>query len=214
VLGEDVAFLLYLVPIVASVVYGAYEWFQIAPNSSSMPTTAYLIVSKSPYLFILSLAAVCVALIIEVRTSAIASRPAIVSANVTRMQMLALVSLFVSLVAGISAAGYGDLVTGFGNFLAGRYVLIYAFFLLGTSILISPNHFLVISNFGAILELIGLILIAISPIIIYAGLKIHLSFSESGILSLVTLIVGLILFASKGMKSGKSKPQKQIARTA
>ncbi len=213
--GEDVAFFLYLVPIVASVAYGIYEWYEIGPGSTSMPTDAYLIVSKSPYLFLLSLAAVCVALIVELRTSVLSERAAIVTANVTRMQVLAIISLIISFAAGISVAGYGDWVGGFGNFLSGRYVLIYAFFLLGTSILISSRHFLRTFGISAIIEIIGLLLIAVSPAVIYAGLKLHLSFDASAIAALVTLAIGLALFATKGKPPGKGKAQKkQVLQTA
>ena len=59
--GEDAAFLLYLVPVVASIIYGIYEWV-VTAKTSTMPSTAYLVVAKSPYLFLISIVAICVAL--------------------------------------------------------------------------------------------------------------------------------------------------------
>ncbi|MGH2639923.1 MAG: hypothetical protein ACRDF4_11700, partial [Rhabdochlamydiaceae bacterium] len=61
--GEDVSFFLYLVPIVASIIYGAYEWAAIS-HASTMPELAYLIVAKSQYLFLLSVVAICIGVIL------------------------------------------------------------------------------------------------------------------------------------------------------
>ena len=62
--GEDAAFLLYLVPVVASIVYGIAEW--VAQGSTStMPPAAYLIVSKSSYLFLIALVYICAAIALE-----------------------------------------------------------------------------------------------------------------------------------------------------
>lgn len=212
-MGEDASFFLYLVPIVASIAYGAYEWYMIGRGSTSMPTDAYLIVSKDPYLFLLSLAAVCAAILIELRGSVIIERANVVSVNVVRMQVLAIVVLIISFAAGLSVAGYGNIAGGLANFLTGRYAIIYAFFLLGISILVSSRQFLGKVGASFITEFIGLILIALSPVVLYGGLKIHLSFTASGIAALVTLVIGLFLFASKGMTFvRKSKPgQKQVA---
>lgn len=215
-LGEDGAFFLYLVPIVASIAYGIYEWYLLGRSSGSMPSDAYLIVSKDPYLFLLSVCAICAAIVIEVRSSAFGERQNIVSANVTRLQVLAITVLIISYAAALSVAGYGDLVGGLANFLTGRYALIYAFFLLGMSILIGSRQFLGKMGGGFFSEFIGLILIAISPVVLYAGPRAHLDFTESGIAAIIVFVIGLILFASKGLFFGR-KTQKQnqlISKTA
>lgn len=210
--GEDAAFFLYLVPIVASVAYGVYEWYMVGRGSYSMPTDAYLIVSKDPYLFLLSLVAVCAAIVIEVRGTAFNERANVVSANIARMQGLAIAVLLISFAAGLSVAGYGDVAGGLVNFLTGRYALIYAFFLLGISILVSSRQFLGSVGASFIVEFIGLLLIALSPVVLYGGVKVHLSFTDSGIAALITLAIGLFLFASKGMAFARSKgKQKQVA---
>src|SRR5271169_6468210 len=96
--GEDAAFLLYLVPVVVSIIYGVVEWVSTA-KTASMPPTAYLIVTKSPYLFLISVAAICLALILEVRSATQADRIKVVETNTTRMQILAVIVLVVSLFA-------------------------------------------------------------------------------------------------------------------
>ena len=101
--GEDVAFFLYLVPIVASIIYGVYEWYTIA-HTSAMPFLAYTIVAKSEYLFLVSLVAICLAIIIEVRSTSISQREGIVKDNSTRLQILAVAVLIVSFAASLSVA--------------------------------------------------------------------------------------------------------------
>ncbi len=211
-MGEDAAFFLFLVPIVASIVYGVYEWYMIGRGSYSMPNDAYLIVSKDPYLFILSLAAVCAAIVIEVRSSTPGERANVVSAIVAKLQGLAIVVLIISFAAGLSVAGYGDVAGGLANFLTGRFALIYAFFLLVISILISSRQFLRSVGAAFITEFIGLLLIGLSPVVLYGGYKVHLSFTISIIAALGVLTIGLLLLASRGMAftRGKSK-QKPVA---
>src|SRR5690349_16357559 len=125
--GEDVSFLLYLVPIVASIVYGIYEW-AVTASTSTMPPTAYLIVSKSPYLFLVALVSICTAIAVEVRYTNRDERNKIILDNTRRLQILAIVLLIISYVAALSASSY-DVGNAFSFFVNGRYALIYAFFL-------------------------------------------------------------------------------------
>ena len=204
-IGEDTAFFLYLAPLAASIVYGVYEWLQIGPHSGSMPGNAFLITSKDPYLFLFSLSCILVGLVLEVRTTPFSSRAEIVSANVRRMQILAIVVLVVSFAASDSAAGYGDVVTAVSFFLAARYALIFALFLLGMSILFSLRQFVGGFGYSALVEFIGLLLIGASPLVLYVGLKIHLDFSASGAAAIIALILGLVLFFTKGKRFSRAK---------
>src|SRR5579872_1456909 len=102
--GEDAAFLLYLLPLVASIVYGIYEW-AVTASTSTMPPAAYLIVSKSPYLFLLSLVSICAAIAIEVRYSTPSERNNVVQDNSRRLQQLAVVALVISFLAAFSTGG-------------------------------------------------------------------------------------------------------------
>jgi hypothetical protein len=211
--GEDAAFLLYLVPVVISIIYGIVQW-AITAKTSSMPGSAYLIVSKSPYLFLISLVAICLAIILEVRSAAVPDRSGIVEANTTRLQTLAVVVLVVSLLAGISAGGY-DLATGFSYFVAGRYALIYAFFLIGISLLLAPKEVLGNFRIASVPDILGLLLVVGSPILFYLGLKVHLSFTVSTIGGLIVGIIGFVLLFGGGIFTGKKQtpaaPQKQPA---
>jgi hypothetical protein len=210
--GEDAAFLLYLLPVVAGIVYGVAEWAAIA-KTSSMPPTAYLVVSKSPYLFLISIVAICLAIILEVRSAGNPDRNGIIQANTGRLQLLAVVVLVISFFAAVSAGGY-DLATGFSFFVNGRYALIFAFFLIGISLLLSPKQ--VLGNFrvASIPDILGLLLVVASPVLYYLGVKVHISSAASAIGALIVGLIGFVLlFAGGSLFSKKpatqTTPQKQ-----
>lgn len=203
--GEDVAFFLYLLPIVASIIYGAYEW-AVLPHTSAMPVLAYIIVAKSQYLFLLSLVAVCFAVVFEVRSVPVMEREALVRANSSRLLWLAIVVLIVSLAGAFSAGGYST-----GNaisvFVLGRYPLIYAFFLLGISLLLSPKQILGNAKLNALPEILGLVLLVVSPLVFYLGLKVKIPFAGSAITGIIVAIIGLFLLLGISTRIGKkAKP--------
>ena len=214
--GEDSAFLLYLVPVVASIIYGAYEW-AITAKTSTMPPTAYLVVSKSPYLFLISIVAVCLALILEVRTANANERNGIIQANTTRLQILAVVVLVISFLAALSTASY-DFGNAFSFFVNGRYALIYAFFLIGISLLLSPKQVLGNVKMASIPDILGLLLVVVSPVLFYFGLKVHLGFTASAVGSFIVAIIGFVLLVggSKlfGKKAQKPATSPQVASPA
>jgi len=201
--GEDAAFLLYLVPVVASIIYGVYEWV-VTAKTSTMPSTAYLVVSKSPYLFLISVVAICLALILEVRSANLPERTGVVQANTTRLQILAVVVLIVSFLAALSTASY-DFRTAFSFFVNGRYALIYAFFLIGISLLLSPKQVLGNIRLASIPDVLGLLLIVVSPVLFYGGLKVHLGFTASSIGALLVAIIGFVLLIAGSGLFGKKK---------
>ena len=215
--GEDAAFLLYLVPIVVSIIYGIVDWAETA-KSSTMPPAAYLDVSKSPYLFLVALVAICLAVILEVRAASSPERNGIIQENITRMQILAVVVLIVSFFASVSAGGY-DLATAFSLFLNGRYALIYAFFLIGISLLLSPKQVLGNLKAASLPDIVGMLLVAGAPVLFYLALKVHLRLSVSAIGSLIVGIVGIVLLLAGSSLFGKraaSSPtaQKQPATSS
>jgi hypothetical protein len=201
--GEDIAFFLYLVPIVAGIAYGVYEWYEFGPHSNSMPGYAYVVVSKSPYLFLGALVAICVGFLIELRSTPVNERTTIVSANTTRMQILAIIVLVLSLAAAISASNY-NLTNGVGSFLTGRYALIFAFFLIGFSILLSPRQLVGNVKLNVAPEFVGLLVMAISPFVLYGAIKLHLPYAAAGIAALAVLVIGVAIFLS-GSKLFKKK---------
>jgi hypothetical protein len=203
--AEDIVFFLYLVPIVASIIYGVYEW-AVTAKSSTMPPTAYLIVSKSPELFILALVAICGAIIIDVHSASLSERNAVIQTNTLRLQVLAVAVLVISFAAALSTADYN-----FGNaasfFVNGRYALIFAFFLIGLSILLIPKQVFGNIRLTSVPELVGLILLVAAPVIFYGGLKVHLSFAASAGGALIVAILGIFLLFAGPSLFGKKQPK-------
>lgn len=213
--SEDAAFLLYLVPIIASIAYGIYEWVAVAPKSGAMPLVAYLIVSKSQYLFLGALAAVCLGVIVEVRGASASERGSIVFANSTRMQILAVAVLIVSLAAGDSVAGYSNVALAFTDFLRGSYAMIFAFFLLLVSILLSPSLLFGRAKIEvALVELIGMVFLAFSPLALFVALKLHLPFAAAAFVPIAVFILGLVLILGRGRITGRTKTAQPVRAPA
>jgi hypothetical protein len=208
--GEDIAFFLYLVPIAAGIIYGVYEWSSVS-HSSTLPLLAYLIVAKSQYLFLLSLVAICLAIILEVRSANFPEREAIVKDNSSRLQILAVVVLIISFAASLSVADY-NLINSFSIFVAGRYPIIYAFFLVGISLLLSPRQVLGNAKISSLPDIIGLLILAASPVVFYLGFKAHFSFVASAIAGILAAIIGIFLLAGDVTIFGK-KNTKPVAST-
>ena len=204
--GEDMAFFLYLVPIVASIVYGVYEWYSVA-RTASMPPLAYLVVAKSQYLFLISLVAVCLAIIFEVRSTNPQEREGVVRANSVRLQWLAVITMIISLAAALSVGNY-NISNGLAFFVQGRYPIIYAFFLVGISLLLSPKQIIGNARISSLPEILGMVLLVASPVIYYAGVKIKLPFVASAIGGVVVAIIGLVLLL--GISTMVSKKTKTL----
>ena len=209
-LGEDVAFFLYLVPVIAGIVYFAYEWYSISHSSPSTVSLAYLIVSKDPYLFILSVVAICVAIVAEVRTAEPASRESIIQSNSYRLLVLAVVVLIASFIGAYSVSG-NDFGIAATFFVAGREVFLFAFLLVLISIFLNPKEVYGNAKLGSLPEVIGLVLLVASPAIFYVGLKAHISFAASSIVGLIVFVLGLVLLSGPRLAR---KRQEIPAKTA
>lgn len=201
-LGEDISFFLYLVPVVAGIVYFAYEWYVAAQSSSNTIGLAYLIVSKSPYLFLLSVVAVCAAIIMEVRTANAADRETVIQSNSYRLLILAVVVLIASFIGAYSLSG-NDFGIASALFVAGREVFIFAFLLILISIFLNPKEVYGNARLNSLPEVIGLVLLAASPALFYVSLKASISYAASSILGLVAFVIGLTLVSWSRLEKRK-----------
>lgn len=211
--GEDIAFFLYLFPIVASIIYGIYEWDSVA-HTSTMPFLAYVIVAKSQYLFLVSLVAICLAIILEVRSANIPQREGIVKDNSIRLQILAVVVLIISLAAALSVEDY-NLANAVSIFIVGRYALIYAFFLVGISLLLSPKQVLGNAKLSSLPEIVGMVLLVASPVVFYLGIKVNLAFGICAFAGIVVAAIGIVFLATGSSIFGKkTKPAATIQKAS
>ncbi len=213
-LAEDGAFFLYLGPLIAAIAYAAYEWYTLDRTSYSMPQLAYLIVSKSQYLFLLSVVLVCLGIIVDVRGANRPERESVVSANSTRLQILGISTLVISFAAALSVVGYFDVATAFANFLNGRYALIFGFLMLGTSIILSPRQLLGRSTRGSFGEVIGLLLMAASPVVLYGLIRVHLPAIAGVAAGTLVFIFGLYLLVAGSKIFSRSKTARTVQTEA
>ncbi len=205
-LAEDISFFLYMAPIIAAIVYGAYEWNVIGHGSSTMPGVAYLIVSKSPYLYLFSIIAICAALLVDVRGAPVQERESLVVSNATRLQILSIIVLIVSFAAALSSASY-DFANAFSVFIAGRYALIFAFSIVFFSLLLAPRQMIGTAKLSSVAEIIGLLLLAASPVVFYAESKIHIEFAVGAIIAIIVAIIGVYLFFNNTKLLQRKSPQ-------
>ncbi len=135
---EDISALLYLVPFVASGVYGLVLWVQ-SGISAILPSSVYLTVTRDPILFILGTLAVLVGVMVEVNgTDLAARRSRLVSIGGT-LQSMAAASLILVLLAAWYANGFTDLGGAATDFVVGRYGIVFPAMLVLLSYLISAQ---------------------------------------------------------------------------
>lgn len=136
--SEDYSTLLYLVPIVAAVVYGLVLWVQ-AGISPTLPSSVYLTVTRDPYLFILGSLAVMLGIVVEVRGTDLQARQAKLASLGNTLQSMAAAILIIILFFAWYANGFTDLGGMATDFIVGRYGLVFPAVLVLLSYLISAR---------------------------------------------------------------------------
>lgn len=133
----DLTAILYLVPFLASGIYGAYLWAQ-AGLSLSLPSSVYLTVTRDPYLFILGSLSVMLAVVLDTRGAAPPQRKAKLASLGATLQSIAIASLILVLIAafyanGLNVGGAAD------DFIVGRYGLVFPAVLVLLSFLVTAQ---------------------------------------------------------------------------
>jgi hypothetical protein len=192
-LAENVSFILYLIPLAASVVYALSGWVGQG-LSAALPESVYLTVTKDPYLFLLGFASICFAILIEVYGSPKEAKPDKLAANARQIQILAIVCI-VSAVASVwSATGYSP-STGqiLQLLLEGRYALIYPLMLFALAFFLNPSISISLLSRGNIRRNGSLIFLIASPFVLYGLWSIHATWIAIIVPTLVSLLAGLVL---------------------
>ena len=193
----DISALLYIVPFVASGLYGLVLWIQ-SGISSILPSNVYLTVTRDPILFAIGTLAVLGGVVIDVRSSPPQERPATLSSLSNTLQSLAAASLILVLICAVYANGFTDLSSAATDFIVGRYGLVFPVMLVLLSYLVSAK-FQIESLFSSkVLAIIALLLV---PVSLYEIGKRETSVGLA--IALALMIVGVFLFVRK------PRPQKQ-----
>jgi hypothetical protein len=159
--AEDFSTILYLVPFIASGVYGLVLWVQNG-ISLTLPTSVYLTVTRDPYLFMLGSLSIMLGIIIEVNGTDSGTRPAKLVSLGNTLQSIAAASLILVLLSAWYANGFTDLTGMATDFIVGRYGLVFPAVLVLLSYLISAQFNLVSLANRKVLAIVAMLLVPVS----------------------------------------------------
>ena len=155
---DDASFLLYLVPFIASGVYGLAFW--LANGVSSVQASdVYLTVTRDPYVFMVGSLAVLAGVLLEVRSGDQEGWPARVKSAGDTLQTIAIASIALSLVGVWAATGFVHLSQAFTDFMLGRYSVVFPAMLVFLSYLITIDLKLDTFRNPKVLGVIALLLV-------------------------------------------------------
>jgi hypothetical protein len=186
--AEDISTLLFLVPFVASAIYGLVLWVQ-AGISPLLPTSVYLTVTRDPVLFIIGTLSVLLGVMIEVNSADPSARQARLSSLGNNLQSIAIASLVLVVISAVYANGFLDLSGAATDFIVGRYGLVFPAMLVLLSYLLTAR-FKVSSLMNR--KVLGVIALLLVPASIYELGKRQPTLGLGG--ALLLLIVGVALF--------------------
>jgi len=199
--SDDAAALLYLVPFLATGVYGVYLWVK-AGISGILPATVYLTVARDPYVFLVGSFAVMLGVALDVSSAAPEARQAKVKSTSSILQSIAVASLILALAGAWYSNGFIHVTDTVTDFIVARYTVIFPAMLVLLSYLITIQ-FRVQSLLNP--KVIGVILLMLVPAVVYevgkrdtaGGLAIALAF----------VIVAVWLFLRKAQAPPEPKQQ-------
>ena len=159
--SDDFATLLYLVPFIASGVYGIY--LGVADGVSHvLSSTVYLTVTRDPILFLIGTLSVLLGVVLEVSSTSPAGRPAKLGSVSSSLQVIAAASFVLALVCALYAHGFSDLSAAAHDFVIGRFSLIFPILLVVFSYVITVPFNLSSVGKPAILGIIAMLLVPVS----------------------------------------------------
>ena len=197
---EDLTTLLYLVPFVGAVGYAVFLWIQTGV-SATLPTSAYLTVTRDPTLFMVGSLAILLGVMIEVNSTEPAGRSAKLVALGRTLQSIAIASLVIVLLSAWYANGFTDLGGAATDFIVGRYGLVFPAVMVLLSYLLTAGFRLE----GLVRRKnLGLIAMILVPATVYLG-KHYLV--AALVVSLLLIAGGLFLYLAPDKKEQPPKAE-------
>jgi putative Mn2+ efflux pump MntP len=194
---EDVVTLLYLVPFLASGIYGIYLW-AVAGISAMLPSAVYLGVTRSPYVFLAGSLAVMLGAVIDVTSVDPASRQAKLKSTVSILQSIAVASLILSLLGAWYSNRFSDFAGTVSDFLIGRYSVLFPAVLVLLSYLVTiPLKVETLRN----AKVLGVISLVLVPVTVYEVGK------RDTVVGLAIAVVLVVLGIGLFLRSEKSAPK-------
>ena len=193
--SNDLSYFLFFLPIIASGILTIFATLEF----STFNTQVYLAVTRNSYLFIFSMAIVCVATILELNYSS-ENAKSILNKNSSRMQILAISVILLSAFGswfslGSDSSSYNFLVL----FVSARFPLMYSALLIILSSFINFQFRTNVNVQGSFKPIIGLVVLILSPVYLYVGHTIQLSSSILFVTSFSLVIIGLGLLLNENL---------------
>ncbi len=158
---EDFSTLLYMVPFVASGVYGLLLWVQNG-ISALLPKTVYLTVTRDPIIFVVGSLSVLLGVVVEVNGTELAARRAKLASLGGTLQSLAAASLILVLICAWYANGFTDLSGAATDFIVGRYGLVFPALMVLLSYIVSAQFRLTSLTSRKFLAIVAMLLVPVS----------------------------------------------------
>ena len=186
--SEDLSTLLYLVPFIASGVYGLVLWAE-AGLSLTLPASVYLTVTRDPIVFIIGSLAVMLGIIIEIDGTEPSARPAKLVSLGSTLQSIAVASLVLVLICALYANGFTDIGGTATDFVVGRYGLVFPAMLVLLSYFITAQF-----RFERIFskDVIAVIVLLLVPASLYEIGKHHTALGVA--VAFAFLVLGMVIY--------------------
>jgi len=191
--AENLSFLLYLMPIVMTAGYTLVLWASKG-LTLNIPLDVYLSITKNPYLFLVGLTSVSLAVLVDVYGSSKEKRYSKLQENHRQIQILATICLISVVFCLWNVIGFSINSKFIQILLEGKYSLLFPLLLFIQSLLINPNLETKIKP-KSLIENLSIILILGSPIILYILWRFSLSWVVTVSIAMLCLVAGsLFLF--------------------
>ena len=194
----DLTAILYLVPFLASGVYGLILWAQ-AGLSLQLPSSVYLTVTRDPYVFMVGSLSILAGIALDVKGTELAQRKAKLISLGNTLQSIAITSLVLVLVAAFYANGFLQVGNAAADFIVGRYGLVFPAIMVLLSYLVTAQF-----RFSALAttKALGVVALLLVPASIYEIGERNVTVGLG--VALVLLILG---FGVYFVPSSKPKPE-------
>jgi hypothetical protein len=199
--ADDISALLYLVPFLASGIYGIYLWTR-SGFSAILPASVYLTVTREPIVFIGGSLAVMLGAVIELNSSDPQRRAAKVASLANTLQSIAVASLVLVVISSLYANGFLDVSGAATDLILGRYGLVFPAVLVLLSYLISAQFRVESLRNPKTLGVVSMLLV---PVSVYELGKRQTAIGL--LVALLLLAAGLALFILPGRRAAHPKQE-------
>jgi len=199
--AENLSFLLYLMPIVMTTAYTLVLWASKG-LTLNIPLDIYLSITKNPYLFLLGLTSVSLAVLVDVYGSSKEKRYSKLQENHRQIQILATICLISVVFCLWNVIGFSINSKFIQILLEGKYSLLFPLSLFIQSLLINPSLETKIKP-KSLIENFSIILIVGSPIILYILWRFNLSWLVTVSIATLCLAAGSFLLFLRVLHKNK-----------